>query len=1064
MPIEYVLQTPSSERLPAPVLDASQQAAVDHDGGPLLVLAGPGTGKTTTLVEVVVDRMERQGLQPDEVLVLTFSRKAADELRSRIGRRLARTAGVAPAMTFHSFCYALVRELADPEDYADPLRLLSAAEQEWRIQEILVGSQDLDRLEWPDGLKPAVRTRGLARELADFLGRARGLGMGPAELADLADRAGRADWRTAAAFFGEYLDVLGLAREVDYAELVQQARGLVESDEGQGLRDRFRLVVVDEYQDTDPAQVALLRALAGPRTSIVAVGDPDQSIYAFRGADVGGLWNFTRDFGHARQPPRVLALTTTRRFGSRLLEASRAVIGRLGIAGHMDAEAFHAFRHPDTVAPDPGTLVVQTFATPAAEAEHLALLLRRAHLDDGIGWGDMAVLVRAGVQDIPRLQRALAAAGVPVEVAGDELALGAQPAVRTIVAAARAAEAIAEGRPLWPDEAAQLLSGPLGGLDHAELRLLARALRRDEVRDGGAMRASGEVVAECLAQPASLVVTTSDRRVVDIAARARRLSTVLATAAEAVRRGETPEQVLWHLWNGSPWPRRLREAVDHGGSSAASSHRDLDAVVALFEVAARVEERRHRTGLGPFLDDLESQEIPGDQLAERGVRGTAVRLMTAHRSKGLEWPLVVVAGVQDGTWPSTRIRASLLQAELLTADGGITAPTIASMMAEDRRLFYVAITRASSRLVVTAVQSVAEDGDQPSRFVDELVPFASSPPGRPLRRPDRPMSLRGVVTELRRMIETTTSEVVRVEVARRLAQLAPLEATADPDQWWGLADWTDNDTPVRPPDAPLELSGSAISGLVECPLKWFLSREAKGERATSSAQGFGLALHALAADVVMDDRVDVEALGRHLDTVWPQLVFAAPWIGQREREEARLAIERFASWHHVERERTVLGAERTFAVEIPVGDDVVLLRGSMDRLEIDAFDRVHVIDFKTGRSAPSNPQVATHSQLAAYQLAIAHGAVDGVALSGGAELVHLRLPAGAAQPSHPKVQAQPAPAPDQPFFAYDQLRAARDAVRGEEFSATLGPACDHCDFRKACPAQPQGQSIIQDPS
>src|SRR4051794_29239273 len=130
MPVEYVVEPPGSGALQAPRLDDEQQRVVDHPGGPLLVLAGPGAGKTTTLVEVVVDRVDNRGYKPEEILVLTFSRKAADELKSRIARRLARTTSTTPAMTFHSFCYGLVRQLQDPSEFIRPLQLLSAPEQD----------------------------------------------------------------------------------------------------------------------------------------------------------------------------------------------------------------------------------------------------------------------------------------------------------------------------------------------------------------------------------------------------------------------------------------------------------------------------------------------------------------------------------------------------------------------------------------------------------------------------------------------------------------------------------------------------------------------------------------------------------------------------------------------------------------------------------------------------------------------------------------------------------------------------------------------------------------------
>jgi superfamily I DNA/RNA helicase len=148
-PVTYRLVRPSRAPAAAPALDSSQQRVVDHPGGPLLVLAGPGTGKTTTLVEAIVDRIERRGVDPHRVLALTFSRKAAEELRDRIAGRLQRTVTTPLSSTFHSFCYALVRRFQSAEAFTHPLQLLSAPEQDVRIRELLAGSRETGKVAWP---------------------------------------------------------------------------------------------------------------------------------------------------------------------------------------------------------------------------------------------------------------------------------------------------------------------------------------------------------------------------------------------------------------------------------------------------------------------------------------------------------------------------------------------------------------------------------------------------------------------------------------------------------------------------------------------------------------------------------------------------------------------------------------------------------------------------------------------------------------------------------------------------------------------------------------------------
>lgn len=240
---------------------------VDHAHGPLLVLAGPGTGKSTTLVEAVSARIAK-GTDPERILVLTFSRKAAVELRDRMAQRIG-AAHAPQATTFHSFCYALVRAHQDADLFVEPLRLLSGPEQDVAVRELLAGQIDLEQaglahVRWPDELRACLTTRGFADEVRAVLARSRELGLGPGALDAFARRIGRPDWRAAATFLAEYLDVLDAQGVLDYAELVHRAVLLARRTEvADRLATQYDAVFVDEYQDTDPAQVRLLHALAG---------------------------------------------------------------------------------------------------------------------------------------------------------------------------------------------------------------------------------------------------------------------------------------------------------------------------------------------------------------------------------------------------------------------------------------------------------------------------------------------------------------------------------------------------------------------------------------------------------------------------------------------------------------------------------------------------------------------------------------------------------------------------------------------------------------------------------
>ncbi len=1035
----------------APALDESQQRVIDHPGGPLLVLAGPGTGKTTTLVEAVADRVER-GADPDRLLVLTFSRKAAAELRGRISARLDRVTRGPSAWTFHSFCFALVRRYDDAFASAQPPRLLSGTEQFLRVRRLLDGDAQSKPTRWPQELRSILRTRGFAEELRDLLLRAQERGLSPAALDELGERLGRPEWRAAASFFQDYLDVLSFEQALDYAGLVQRAADLL-SDRviREAEAGRYAAVFVDEYQDTDPAQERLLQHLAGGGADLVVVGDPDQSIYAFRGAQVHGLLEFSdrfRTVGGAPAP--TMSLAVSRRAGSELLQASRALAQRIPAPG-LPAAALRGHRavHP-AEGMLPGSVAVRTYSSAAQEAMGIADVLRRAHLIDRVEWSQMAVVVRSARRSIPTLRRALVAADVPVAIAGDEIPLADDPAVTPLLLALRCALEPAS----IDEERAESLLRALGGADVLQVRRIRRELR-DLERASGGRRPSGHLLVE-------LVRDGADPRKLSARVRrpAERVRALLAQARAAIERGEAVDEVLWGVWEPSLLRRRLERQSRGEGAVAVAANRDLDAVVELFETAQRFVDQLPKAGAAVFLDDLDSQEIPAGTLAERAAPGESVRLLTAHRSKGLEWDVVVVAGVQDAHWPDLRRRGSLLGADLLTeADLGAAAEIsrVNAALVDERRLFYVAATRARSQLVVTAVDSGEATGERPSRFVHELgVPVPEHP-----EPPPHVLSLRSLVGELRRTsLDQHASAQLRAAAVRRLGRLAapaqdgrPLVQSAHPGSWWGLAELSDPGRPLVAADQLVKVSPSEASQFHNCPLQWFLERKAGVRTLAGERQTFGNLLHAIAQIAANDPaRATPEAMVSMLDDVWPQLEFEAPWYADQQYAMARRAVLRLADYAH-RNGRTLVGTEIRFAVE--VGD--ARLTGSVDRLDIDDEGSGVVVDYKTSSSKAGPTKMAVHPQLALYQLAVEHHAFPGIERSGGAELVQLR--AGEGDAAVVERQGAIDQEPERGAAALELLDEVASGVRREEFPARPWSGCKICVAARVCPAQPEGEQV-----
>ncbi|WP_169948789.1 ATP-dependent DNA helicase [Microbispora sp. H11081] len=1060
-------------RRAAPVLDEHQRAVVAHESGPLLVLAGPGTGKTTTIVETVVDRVERRGVDPERVLVLTFSRKAAGELRERITARMRRTTRTPLALTFHSYAYALLRREAVLAGEPPP-RLLTGPEQLLEIRRLLHGELEDGARHWPADMRELLKTRGFAEELRDFLSRAAERGLYGDALVRLGREHGRPDWEAAGLFSFRYQDRFDLdpVPALDYSELIREAAGLLTDGEVRRReRDAYDLVLVDEYQDTDPAQEFLLRQLAGDGRDLIAVGDPDQSIYGFRGADVQGILRFPERFPtRDGQDAPVIALRVCRRSGPALLEASRRVALRLpAVPGSHNSHENRTGGHRDLIPvedAEPGEVKVLLADSATQEAAVVADTLRRAHLLDGVPWSRMAVLVRSAALQVPLLRRALVSAGVPVVVAGDELPLVREPGVRPLITLLRIAAAPAA---LDVATAEELLTGPLGGTDMIGVRRLRRALR---IAEHEAVAAEAAVEGE--GQPALpftprssdelLVAALRDPRELNgvephVAAPAERLGRLLATARDAVRHGRGAEEVLWEIWQASGLAERWTEASLMGGARGAQADRDLDAVVALFDHVARFADRLPKAGVAVFLDDLTSQEIAGDTLAESAPEGDAVRILTAHRSKGLEWDVVVVAGVQEGLWPDLRLRGSLLGTEALVEFAGgsaldtaqaATAALASKMLAEERRLFYVAATRARSRLVVTAVGG--EDTDErPSRFLTELLPGGVEPATVDDRA--RWLSMSALVADLRAAVcDTTKSEAMRREAAAHLARLAQAGVPgANPGEWYALTPISD-DRPLGWPDDVVQISPSSVESFTKCGLRWMLET-AVGAGSSNVTQSLGTVVHAIAA-MATEDGTDYV---KRLDDIWDQFDFGGLWFNRKQRRVAEQMVDRFVRWQK-DRPRDLVAVEEAFTVRVPGHD--IQITGRVDRVERDEAGRAVIIDIKTGGGRPKDAEIDRHPQLGVYQLATTLGAFErhGLVQPGGAALLQLGKAAG--QSADAKEQAQRALADDpEPGWADELVKTVATGMSAGVFVATVNDGCRTCAAKIACPVNDNGGQV-----
>jgi superfamily I DNA/RNA helicase/RecB family exonuclease len=912
------------------------------------------------------------------------------------------------------------------------------------VRDLLAGHVEAGTGGWPAELRPALGSGAFAAELRDLMLRAAERGVDPSRMAALSRRAGRPEWLAAAAFVREYQQVAdlrqgssGLGAALDQAELVGAALRLLDSDRVLAAEQaRIRHLFVDEYQDVDPAQAELIERLASAGAELVVVGDPDQSIYAFRGAEAGALTRFAAD--------ATVALTTSRRSGPTILAAAGRVAALLpAVPG---APAHRRLQVADPAIAD--AVDLRVLPTAAREAAYIADQLRRAHLLDGVPWSRMAVLMRSPRQGLAALRRACAVAGVPVRAAADDRVAVADPVAAALMSVL---ECGLDPAKVTGQRAMDLLASPLGGLDALALRRLRRAVRAARPEAGSA---ADQIAAGLLGGPLPTDLP------VDLVRPVRFVAGLLQVVADA-RQAPTAEVVLWDVWTATGLAGALAAVSERGGTAGQRADAALDAVVGLFDAAADLAARLPRAGVAAFVVQVTGQSVPAGPVTEPGSTG-AVTVLSAHASKGLEWDVVAVTGLQEGTWPDLRDRGSLLGgAQLLDLAAGGSGRRAAAndMLADERRLFYVACTRARRRLIVTAVES---DDAARSRFLDELAGDVLTVQHWPQSqgRDRRALHLSELVADLRRavcdpIIERQVADLAAAQLARLAAAGVP---GAHPDQWYGLQPLSSS-APAVPPGAVVRVSPSAVEALETCALRAVLERRG-ARRPAGDAQSMGILVHAAAEGLGRGlSRAEVDtALEAHL-AAQDQL---PEWQRNRLRRFVTAMTQAVADWiADSAQTRRQLGVELPIDVALPPADgeaNPVRLVGRVDWLAQRTDDGTAVVsDFKTSTSQPTKAEVADNAQLGTYQLATGLGAFDRVRpglRSGGAELVHVRS-------GRPKVLPQLALDADGRLEREAAVRRAAERLAAAGSLAAENRLCERCGVRTSCPLQPEGRQVTR---
>jgi DNA helicase II / ATP-dependent DNA helicase PcrA len=1006
-------------------LNADQRRAVTHGEGPLLVVAGAGTGKTQVITRRIAWLIASRRARPSEILALTFTDKAADEMAVRVDQLVPYGYTDTQISTFHAFGDRLIREFALELGLPPDVRVLTRPEVVIFLREHLY-EFDLDvyrPLGDPTRFLAALATlfsrckdedispdtfvahaERVAAEAADV---ARRLDEGPAAPPDvdrgaadaLADEAARQ--AELARAYGTYQDLLAHSGFIDFGDQVSLALRLIRESAAArtAIAARYRYVLVDEFQDTNPAQAALVGLLAEPHRNVTVVGDDDQAIYAFRGAAVDNILDFEARYAGAR----TVVLRRNYRSLRPILDASYRLVrfndpDRLEVRTGI-VKRLRAARQDPSASP----VRLEAFATGSEEADWIAADIGR-RIADGARPRDHAVLVRANGHGDPVL-RALNIAGIPWRFSGSS-GLYARPEVRLLMAFLRSVADRDSSVDLYA-----LAASEVYGMGGEDLTAIVNSARRRN-------RSVWAVMEELERQPGLLRVAPATRAAV------HRLVEDLGRYG-AMAHERPAGEVLYAFLRDSGLLARLAATETVGAEEGLGNvARFFDIVRAQSGLLAddrAIFVARHLQTLIDAGDDPATADLDPD--------ADAVAVLTIHKAKGLEFPVVYLPGLVAGRFPGNGRGEVLSLPDGLGRGGG--SPTERAM-AEERRLFYVAMTRARDELILS---HAADYGGARARRVS---PFVLEALDLPATHP------------------TPGSGIKAAAATERLAAFAAVDAPVPA---------------VRGPiEEPLLLSFYQVDDYLTCPRKYQYAHVLRVPLAPHHAIVYGAALHKAVqlfhqrharGDVMSEAELD-EAL----EAAWSSEGFVS-----REHEEARLAAGRAALRQfrdeqlrpdaviptYVEREFSfMLGGDRVRGrwdrvdvepVEGTVAPDPAAVDPTADvvtpTLGIMGHERVTITDYKS--SDVRDPARARKRARDSLQLQI---------YAMGYEAMTGRLPDAVALHFLGSGLVGKVPVdPGRLAKARERIAVAAAGIRARDYTATpdIG-ACTWCAFRDICPS------------
>jgi ATP-dependent DNA helicase UvrD/PcrA len=966
-------------------LNDAQRRAITHGEGPLLVIAGAGTGKTRVITERIRHLLQADdSLSGENILGLTFTNKAAGEMKARVVRATGERGKNVVLATFHAFCEGLLKEAAperlmiDKVDHwillrrnlerlkldkyrrlADPGQFLNDFVEFFsRCQDELVSCEDYQR--YADGLAEQLETDRAALDEDTFKERAEEVAL-QQEIA----RAYRASE-----------ELLREKKRVSFGSLITGAVELLETNAElrRTLQEKYRYILVDEFQDTNIAQLRLLELLASDKKNIVAVGDNDQAIYRFRGASFGSFKLFLERFAGWREgadsTPFRVSLVENYRSSPNILRVATQVIAQNTVSADFPKKVLSANKEEGE------KIRIAELETEEDEARWIVSELQRLHAA-GRKWRDFAALYRQHAHR-DKLVEELSRNRIPFVIS--KLSILDHPLVKDVLAYLRLI-----ATPFDDIACARVLGAPAWSLEPGDLVRLAERARKEK-------KALYDMLQGTQGQLAFDASHAALGRLVEF----------LSEHRKTLRR-RAAREILGDLLE---WLEVAQRA----------SAQDRKYVTRLSEFVKEWEPKSETRGLGEFVEYLGYYSQAGGTISlEDDFPGDAVQLMTVHGAKGLEFPQVFLLRINNKKFPATeRSRVFEFPAALMKEG----EPAEQFHIQEERRLFYVALTRAENRLTLTTLTE--KKGKIPVFIEDILMDPA-------IKRRD--------VHQLSPKLPESPAIAAKDTQSAADPQLFP--ASAEPPKIFSrVADWALEFHPPTP--EPLTLSPSAVSGYRSCPQQYLFSRSWSLKEGPKAVLSFGSVMHTTIKRFVDQLRKGVklpfEEVARIFETEWSSAGFEDDY---QEKGYKQDGLEQLRAFHAAMLEAPPQVIEQEKSFELPLENSVTII-GRMDQVNSLGRKDVEIIDYKTGKPK-KDADAKKDLQLSLYALAAKEIF----------EWNPVRLVFHYLQNNQIQVTTRDAKQLDEAQKIV--LEAAAD-IRAGEFPPNPGFVCRSCAYKPICPA------------